>query len=429
VRISSINWLAVTVAIGAWLSMRPTEDGAAGSAEARYAIDANKDWPCWRGPSADNHSAAKKAPLYWSAEQGLLWKSSVPGRGHASPCVVGDKVYLASADESSGAQFLLAYDRRDGRQLWRRDLHVGKLPKINEKNSHASATPASDGRRIYTVFATSEDLWASAVEVDGRVVWQTRLGRYAHANGLGASPVLFDGLLIVASDNQAEPELTALETAEGAVKWQVKRPQSDNSATPIVGRGSGRPQLLLNGARSVSSYDPLSGGELWHVTHKTEVAACTMAFDSERVIASGNVPEPLMLAVRGDGSGDVTESGVVWQSKKSNTYVPSPLVVGPYVFLVIDGGVAFCRDVESGDVIWQHRLGGKFSASPLLADGNIYALNEEGKMHIFRASAKWEPVAENDLNAECLATPAISDSQIFLRTNADLYAIVGTDDR
>jgi outer membrane protein assembly factor BamB len=336
---------------------------------------------------------------------------------------------LASADEAAGIQLLGAYNRGDGRELWRRELHRGKLPKINEKNSHASPTPACDGRRIYTVFATAEEIWASAVGVDGTIAWQKRIGRYSHANGLGASPVLHEGLLIVASDNQADPSLTALDTSDGAVKWQTKRPASDNSATPIVGRVSGRPQLLLNGARSLSSYDPLTGGLLWQVTHTTEVAACTAAFDSERVVASGNVPEPLMLAVRGDGSGDVSESHVLWRTKKSNTYVPSPLVVGSHVFLVIDGGVSFCRDLRSGAIVWQHRLGGKFSASPILAGGNIYALSEEGKMHIFRAKSKWESVAENDLHAECLATPAICGSQIFVRSDAALYAIVGTDER
>jgi outer membrane protein assembly factor BamB len=338
-------------------------------------------------------------------------------------------VFLASADDAEGVQFLVAFDRRDGRQEWRADLHHGQLPKINAKNSHASPTPASDGRRVYTLFATLNELWASAVNLDGSIAWQTAVGKYEHANGLGASPVLYNDSLIIASDNHVAPSITALNISDGSIKWQIARPKSDNSATPIVGRVCGRPQLLLNGALSVSSYDPHTGEELWHVTHKTEVAACTMAFDDERVFASGNVPEPLMLAVRGDGSGDVTETHVLWRTKKSNTYVPSPLVVGQYLFVVLDGGIAFCRDLDTDKVIWQHRLGGKFSASALYASGCIYATSEEGKTFVFRASDRYEPVAENELGGGCLATPAICGNQIFLRTDSELYCVGGVETR
>jgi outer membrane protein assembly factor BamB len=303
------------------------------------------------------------------------------------------------------------------------------LPTINKKNSHASPTPACDGTYVFTVFAHVDRLWVTAVDLAGHIVWQKDIGKYQHANGLGASPVLYDDLVIVAKDNPVDPLLVAMRAGDGAIQWRTKRTPSENSATPIVGLVAGQSQLLMNGAYGVNSYDPETGQELWHVSHKTEVAACTMAFDAERVFASGNAPEPYMLAVRGDGSGDVTKTHVLWKTKRSNCYVPSPLIVGEHLFVVTDSGIAFCRDARSGSIVWQHRLGGSFSASPVLADGNVYALSEDGTMHVFRASARYERVATNKLNATCLATPAICGARLFIRTESDLYCIGGEETR
>lgn len=408
-----------------------TKSPLAADAGAREHVEIAtlSDWPRWRGPSGDNCSPESAPPLYWSAEKGVLWKKSLPGRGHASPCVLGDIVLIASADEANSVQFILALDRRTGEERWRTDVHRSPLPKINEKNTHASATPACDGQLVFTLFAQHDQLSVSAIDLSGQIVWQRVVGSYKHANGLGASPALFRNLVIVASDNPANPTLVALRAADGSVEWQTTRKASENSATPIVATVAGRPQLLINGAYGVNSYDPATGVELWHVDHKTEVAACTMAFDKQRVYASGNVPEPCLLGVRADGSGDVTESHVLWRTNQSNPYVPSPLVANGQLFVVTDSGVAFCRDLETGNILWKKRLGGNFSASPLLAGGNIYATNEDGVTHIFRAATVFTRVAENDVSALCLATPAVCGGMVFLRTDTDLYCIGGKDTR
>lgn len=386
------------------------------------------DWPRWRGPASNNHAApsadgVEAPPKHWDADGDFEWKTALPGRGHASPCVAGNTIYIAAADEAVGSQFLLAIDRGTGDVVWNTEIHRGPLPTINAKNSHASPTPSCDGERVYVLFAHDEKLTLSAVSLSGTIVWQTDIGAYRHANGLGASPTLHGGLAIVASDNPVEPQLAAVDCRDGRIVWRTPRKASDSSATPIVGQVAGRAQLMINGAWSASSYDPATGDLLWQVDHATEVCACTMAFDDERAYASANVPKSHMLAVRGDGSGDVSMSHVAWETNKSIVYVPSPLCVDNRLYLVTDAGVAFCRDAATGEIKWQHRLGGNFSASPVYADGCIYALNEEGVTFVFRAADEFLPIAENDLGEPCLATPAICGNRVYIRTASNLAAI------
>lgn len=381
------------------------------------------DWPCWRGPSGDNRSTARNPPVEWSATRNVAWKVDVPGRGHASPCVVGTKIFIASAEESADTQFLLCYDRVGGQQSWRVDLHHRALPSIHNNNSHASATPACDGEAVYTAFASGGELTVSAISLDGKILWQKSAGRYQHANGFGSSPVLFDRLVIVASDNQLEPSIVAFDKSNGRVAWHASRSKSDNSATPVIGVVAGRTQLLLNGARLVASYDPQTGKVLWRVSHDTEVAACTMAFDELNAYASGNVPEKNLLCIRADGRGDVGESHVRWKTNQLITYVPSPLVVGHHLFAVTDSGLAWCRDAESGTVVWKERLDGTFFSSPVFAAGLIYATNDAGVTHVFRAADKFETLAANDVEEPCMATPVICGDCIYMRTSTHLFCI------
>jgi outer membrane protein assembly factor BamB len=383
----------------------------------------SSDWPCWRGPAGDNHSRDEQPPLEWSADKNILWKTSVPGRGHASPCVVGGKIFLASSDDAKKSQFLLCFDRERGEQLWCTELYRGELPQIHANNSHASATPASDGSAVYVAFANHQQLTVSAVGMDGTIRWQRKAGDYQHANGYGASPVVFRNLIIVANDNQIEPSLVALDRANGEIVWKTTRPKSDNSATPVVAVVAGSPQLLLNGAKRVSSYDPLRGNEIWHADHNTEVAACTMAFDDDSVYASGNVPEKNLLCVRADGRGNVTETHIDWDTNRLVPYVPSPLRVDEHLLAVTDSGLAWCRETGTGKVIWQQRLGGSFFSSPVLAGGNIYATSEAGETYIFRATAEFELVAKNEIGEACMATPAICGGRIYLRSFQHLYCI------
>jgi outer membrane protein assembly factor BamB len=234
---------------------------------------------------------------------------------------------------------------------------------------------------------------------------------------------MFGQLVIVANDNEIDPSLAAFDRSDGHIVWQVKRPTSDNSATPVVATIAGRPQLLLNGANAVISYDPATGDEIWRVNHSTEVAACTIAFDDSCVYASGNVPDKFMLGIRADGRGDVTNANVLWSTHEANTYVPSPLTCDQLLFVVVDSGTAYCRDARSGEVLWKHRLGGSFFASPVAAGGNIYAVNDTGITYVFRAANSFELVAQNDIGESCVATPVFTGDRLYLRTVSALYCI------
>jgi outer membrane protein assembly factor BamB len=268
-----------------------------------------------------------------------------------------------------------------------------------------------------------DGLLVSGLNLDGEILWQRRVGGFRHANGYGTSPALFQNLVIVANDNQEEPCLVALDCANGEVAWKTPRPKSDNSATPIVAHVAGRFQLLLNGANAVASYNPSSGEELWRVNHKTEVCANTMAFDERNVYASGNVPEKLLMAVRADGIGDLSDSHVAWRTNQSNPYVPSPLVCDDLLFTVLDSGIVICREAGIGHEVWTKRLGDSFFASPVAAGGMIYALDNSGTTYVLRASRDFERIAENRLEETCFATPAIANGRIYIRSLDHLYCI------
>jgi len=270
---------------------------------------------------------------------------------------------------------------------------------------------------------SQDALWLTAVDMAGQIVWQRRVGAYTHANGYGASPVLFEGLVIVASDNTADACLAAYQAGSGEPAWRVARKPSNNSGTPIVGTVAGRSQFLIHGAWSTSSFDPRTGDELWHVEHPTEVAACTMTFDGDLVFASGNVPEKEILCVRADGSGDVTSTHVAWRTSQRVTYVPSPLADSGRLYVVTDSGIAYCLEATTGKEIWKERLEGAFSASPLMAGGNVYATSETGMTFVFRAADHFELVARNDIEEECLASPIVCDGLLYLRTAGSLYCI------
>ena len=382
-----------------------------------------ENWPCWRGAIGDNQSADPQPPLRWSETENVVWKVPVPGRGHATPCIWNDQILVATADEQEQIQMLLGYDRRSGEQLWQCLIHRGHFLPKNEKNSHASATPACDVRRVYVPFMNHDALWLTAVDLTGQIVWQQRVSAYSHANGYGASPVLFNDLVIVASDNKADACLAAYGGASGELAWRVGRKPSDNSGTPIVGIVAGRPQLLIHGARTVASFDPRTGNELWHVDHPTEVAACTMAFEGGLVFASGNVPEKEILCVRADGAGDVSGTHVVWRTAQRVTYVPSPLAHAGRLYVVTDSGIAYCLEAATGKELWKERLPGMFSASPLLVSGNVYATRETGTTFVFKAADRFELVARNELDEVCLASPVICGGRLYLRTAGHLYCI------
>ena len=407
--------------------IRPPQDPAQSTTDKKaeassQAADAN-DWPWWRGAERDNHAVGAQPPTTWSDTENIVWKVEVPGRGHASPVVCGKQVFVATADEASQEQQLLCYDRATGKLRWKNRLHQGNWPAIHQKNSHASATPACDGQAVYTAFARADAVWVSAIDLSGRTLWQTEAGPFQAPHGYGSSPLIYQSFVIVQSDNKNGGFLAALQRETGEIVWRVRRARNDSYGSPVVARVAGRDQLLTSGQDVVVSYDPASGNELWRCAGPSETTANTMAFAGDIVIASGGYPEQNVLAIRANGSGNVSQTHVVWNAN-FKMYVPSPLVIEDRLLATGDNGVAVCYSLADGEVLWKERVGAGFSASPVLIDDLVFAPDEKGVTHVFRATAKQrEKIAENDLNDGGMASPVIVDGRVYLRTTRFLYCI------
>jgi outer membrane protein assembly factor BamB len=422
--------LAVT--LGASLALLPAcsspNPPVTGTGQETPALKvAEDDWPWWRGPTFDGKSREQKAPTRWSPTENIAWKTEVPGRGHSSPVLWGKRIFLTSADEKKQQQLILAFDRATGKQLWSVTAHEGGFTRKYPKNSHASATQACDGERLFSVFINRTGLFVTATDLDGKELWKVEAGSFQSEHGYGSSPVLFGSLVIVNGDNPKGCFLAALDRATGKVVWRTERTTTGvhgSYASPIVATLAGKPQLLLAGMHDTSSYEPLTGKLIWSCTGPAEVTANTVAFSDNMVFSSGGFPEKELLAIKADGKGDVTKTQVAWQkSGQPVTYVPSPLYHDGRLYVVNDNGIATCFQAADGKQLWQERLDGNFSSSPVLAGDLIYVTNEAGKTFVLKAGPKFERVAVNDLDDGGFATPTICGGQIFLRSSHYLWCI------
>lgn len=403
-----------------------TPADAARVREAAEVVADAGDWPWWRGGLANGHADSTPPPTVWSSTENVRWEADVPGRGHASPVLVGQRVLLLTAEPGREIIELLAYDRATGKPAWRQTLFQGKLDHTHSKNTHASATPASDGAQIYSVFLAGGSVWAVASDVaGGNEVWKTKVGAFRSVHGYGASPILYKSLVIVMGDNPQGGFVAALDRASGRLVWQAPRGARGTYCTPLIVRAPEGDQLLIHGQREVVSYDPSSGAVRWRTRGPADTTANTPATDGVRVFATGGYPQQNVMAIALDGSGEVQ-----WE-QSLKVYVPSPLVVGDRLFLLQDNGVARCLSCATGEELWKKRIGRGFSASPVLAADLIYAADESGEVIVFREAERYTEVARNQLaGGGCFATPAIVDGQIFLRTESKLYCLAApaTDD-
>lgn len=378
----------------------------------------SQDWPQWRGPSGDNHAAAgATAPTTWSDTEGLNWTAPIPGRGHSSPIVVGSRIYLTTADDSDQTQSLLIYDKQNGSLLAEKIVHRGRLPEeIYSTNTHASSTVACDGKHIFSLFLNDNAIWLTCFDLAGAQLWQRHLAEFAPKEfkfGFGSSPVIHDGLVIVASEYDGpESCLVALDAATGEEQWRTARPLNLSYSTPAIARLKTGARLLLSGNDFVAAYDPSNGKELWKTPATTQITCGTMIWDEELGIAfaSGGYPNHQTVAVRLDG-----DHQVVWDNR-AKCYEQSMLVVDGFVYAVANNAVAFCWRGSDGKQMWKARLKGRFSCSPLLVGDRIYVTNESGRTFIFRATAeKLDLIAENQLGTTCFATPAPLDGRLYHR--------------
>ncbi|MGL4512916.1 MAG: PQQ-binding-like beta-propeller repeat protein [Lacipirellulaceae bacterium] len=377
-----------------------------------------EDWPQWRGPRGDNQAAeGATAPVEFSPEKGVAWKVALPGRGHSSPVLVGDRVYLTTADEQAQTQSLLVLDRATGALVKETVAHRGGFPaEIHPNNTHASPTVACDGERVFALFCNDEGAWVTAFSLEGEQLWQERATTFAPVMfqfGFGSSPRLVGGLVVVSSEFDGDDSgIVALDPATGERRWFAERPESLSYSTPSTVPVNGKTALLLTGNEKIAAYDPATGDELWSVAGTTRATCGTMVWDEKLGLAfgSGGYPGSFTCAVRTTGKPEI-----VWQ-KPAKSYEQSMIVTGGYLYATADGGIAYCWRASDGEEMWRERLGGKFSSSPTLVGDKLYAANERGTVTVFRASPDgFELLAENQLGDEVFATPAPVDGRLYYR--------------
>lgn len=407
--------LLLILCVGCSRSVAVEEIRANEAAHATLAAykPAPDDWPGWRGPSRNGEATSPAPPLNWSESSNVVWKTPVPGRGHGSPVVVGDRVFLSTAEESDQRQLLVAFDRSSGEEVWRVTLHEGGFPDssvIHQKGTDANGTVACDDERAFIAYLNSDSIIASAVDFNGKIVWQTTLGAFSSKFGYAPSPVLHGPYVIFAADNWGGGYLAAVHRETGEIAWRKKRSSTSTYSSPVIARVAGRDQLLISGDDEIASYDPATGEKRWSCRGASEATCGTLVWNEDAVFASGGHPGRQTLAVRADGSGEV-----LW-SHGVKIYEPSLLVVGDELYGTSDRGIAYCWDSRTGEEHWRERVGGSFSASPVYCDGLVYAQKASGEMIVFRATPDgYEEVASNRLGEETLASPALCEGRVYLR--------------
>jgi outer membrane protein assembly factor BamB len=387
-------------------------------------VAAAEEWPGWRGPRADGTSIETGLPVRWGPEENVRWKSPVPGVGHSSPVVWGDRIFLTSCRTESKERLLLCYDRRDGKPLWDRIVLTAPLEKKHEFNSYASSTPATDGRHVWVSFLAGQRAFAACYDVDGAKVWEQSPGEFHSVHGYSSPAVLFNDLVIL-NEDQDDPSayLVALDKATGKERWRVARPGVRSYCPPLIVTAAGRTQMVMSGSDHVTSYDPATGTKLWEIDGPTQQFVASFVFHDGLLFMTGGFPERHVLAIRPDGHGDVTATHIAWRTIKGAGYVPSPVARGHHVFLINDDGVATCWEAATGKQCWQERLGRRFWASPITAEGRVYATSEDGTTTVFKAAPTFEVIAKDTFGEDCFASPAVSGGNLFYRTAHHLWCI------
>ncbi len=406
------------------------------------------DWPQFRGPTGNGISLATNVPLTWSPTQNVKWKSAVPGRGRSSPVLLGERIWLTTAVETNVRTFAAGPDRMQqaervvigvacleratGKQLYYKELfRVDHPPAINALNSYATPTPVVESGRLYCDFGT---FGTACLDSDsGEVRWKRQLP-LEHYQGPGSSPALYRNLLILVRDGTDQQYITALNKETGETVWKSDRPPfrtpvrmfRKSFSTPLVFEADGRVQMVVPGAQWFVSYEPETGKEIWRVDNgKGETVAPRPVYGEGLVYLSTGMfgGKAQLWAIRADGRGDVTKTHVAWKLPNSIGYMPSPLLVGRELYLLNDDGFVACIDALRGDILGRVRAGGNYAASPTYVAGRIYCFSREGKTVVLNANRELAVLAENQLDGPVFASPAFSNSAIYLRTDTDLYCL------
>ena len=425
-----------------------------------------QNWPQFRGAGALGVAEGAPTLSAWDATkmQGVRWKTKIPGLAHSSPVVWGNRVYVTTAVNSAGKSEeryglygdvepvkaepkhtwnVIALDKATGKILWDRVAHEG-LPgtKRHTKATHASSTPATDGRVVVSLFGSQGLLVAH--DAAGKLLWKQNVGvldagwfydpdyQWGHAS----SPVIYKNLVIVQADIQKDSFIAAYDLKSGKQVWKTPRPDEIPSwGTPTVFEGKGRAELVAVGTKFIRGYDPATGKELWRLGNvNSEITTPTpfVAHDLIFVVA-GYRPDKPIFAIRTGATGDITlgegktsSDFVAWSNRREGPYMPTPIVYGDLFYTCANNGVVRAYNAKTGEKLYEQRLGGKggaFTASPVAADGKIYFPSEDGDVFVIKAGPKYDYVGASPMGEPIMATPAVSDGTIFVRTTQHLYAV------
>lgn len=410
----------------------------------RHCLGAVSDWPDFRGPDADGHATSGTnvlgLPLHWSETSNVVWKTAISHKGWSSPVAQGKQIWLTTATASGNDFFAICVNADSGKVVMEERLFHCDTPEPlgNDLNCYASPSAVLEPGRAYVHFGSYGT--ACIDTKDFKVLWKRDDLPCRHFRGPGSSPVLFKDLLILTMDGVDVQYLVALDKHTGKTIWKSDRTAEWNDieadgrprgggdyrkaySTPLLVDVKGVTQMISVGSKAAYAYDPANGREIWKVKHGDFSAAARPVFANGITYLSTGGNKGGMYAIRCDGQGDVTDTCLAWRNARGAPRMPSPILVNDLLFMVSDGGIGTCLDLQTGSQAWQERLGGEFAASPIYADNHVYFFNQTGTSVVLKPSRDYEVVATNKLEAGFMASPAVLGKAFILRTKTHLYRI------
>ncbi len=391
-----------------------------------------ESWTSFRGPTGDGHVKGEKLPDSFKPGQ-ELWKQAIPGKGWSTPAVVAGKIFLTTAIPTGEGAMVnqsleaMCLNGSDGKVVWKTPIFEQKAetaPKIHGKNSHASPSPIWHENKIYVHFG---HMGTACLDEQGKILWKVP-GLYTKpVHGNGGSPILVDDMLIFSCDGTDAQKVVAIKIKDGSLVWSTDRQASPTKpfsfSTPELIEVNGKKMVISPASDMVGAYDPKTGKEIWRVKYKGYSVIPKPLFANGLVFISTSYDRPSLYAIKPDGKGDVTETHVAWKLEKNIPHTPSLIAEGPDLFMVADNGMASCVEAATGKVHWgPERIDGAYSSSPVISDGKIYFQNEEGKTTVVKAARTFQKIATSDMGERTLASFAVADGKLFVRTEKSLFA-------
>ena len=424
-----------------------------------------QNWPSFRGENAAGVADYKGLPVSWDIEKSsnILWQTPIPGLAHSSPIIWGNRIFVTTAiagdqnrvmkigmvnaleesnDMSRQSYRVYCLDRATGKIVWEKTAQEAE-PRVKRhpKTTHASATPATNGKYLVAFFPSSGGLFC--YDLKGNLRWSQDLG-VLNANwgdkpevqwGPASSPIIYRNLAIVQCDIEKDSFIAAYNLDTGRKVWSTPRKVISSWSTPTVYEGKKRAELIISGSEDIRGYDPMTGREFWSLRPTTRISIPTPFAAHDLIYVTSGYPRAIttpIYAIRPDSNGDISlkegsdkSSQIAWSTQKGAPYIATPVVYGDYLYISGYNGIFACYNAKTGERLYEQRLGkgGFFSSSPVAADGKIYAISEDGEAYVVKAGPKFELLATNQMGETCMATPALSQGMIIIRTLSKIMAI------